>query len=157
MSKHKKSSAELVSNRQARHYYEILETFEAGIALKGTEVKSLRDAGGNLAESYIRVKGSELWLVGAHIAPYRHGTIYNHEERRERKLLMHGYEIRRLHAQVKEKGITLVPLSLYLSKGRVKLKLATAKGKKVHDRRQAIKERDDKRRIEKALRESSRS
>lgn len=153
MSTSKKAASELVSNRKARHHYEILETFEAGLALMGTEVKSLREAGGNLAEAYIRIKNKELWLIGAHIAPYRHGNIYNHEETRERKLLMHGYEIRRLHAQVKEKGITLIPLSLYLSKGKIKLKLATAKGKKLHDRRHAIKERDDKLRMDRAMRE----
>ena len=151
----KKSPNELASNRKARHDYEILETFEAGIELKGTEVKSLRDHGGNLAEAYVRYIRGELWLVGAHIAHYRYGNVNNHEETRDRKLLMHKREIRRLQEEVQQKGITLVPLALYLnSKGRIKLKLARAKGKKSHDRRQSIKERDDKRRMDRAMREN---
>lgn len=144
---------ELVRNRQATYNYEILETYEAGIVLLGTEVKSLRENGGNLQESYVRIKKDELWLVGSHIAHYRHGNRHNHEERRERKLLMHKLEISRLKAAMQEKGLTLVPLSLYLSKGRVKLKMGKAKGKKAFDKRQSIKAKDQKRAQEKELRE----
>lgn len=149
----KKSPAELASNRKARHNYEILETLEAGIALTGTEVKSLREHGGNIAEAYIRHIRGELWLVGAHIAPYRYGNVHNHEEMRDRKLLMHKREIHRLYDEIRQKGITLIPLSLYLSKGKIKLKLARAKGKKTHDRRHSIKERDDKRRMDRLMRD----
>lgn len=145
------NSTELASNRKAFHDYEILETFEAGIVLTGTEVKSLRDHGGSLQEAYIKVSQGELWLVGCHIAHWRFGNIYNHEERRDRKLLMHKREILRLKTATQEKGYTIVPLSLFLKKGKVKLKLATARGKKAVDKRQTIKERDEKRQIQKML------
>jgi len=142
---------ELVRNRRAFHDYEILETYEAGIALVGTEVKSLRDHGGNLAEAYVRIIHGELWLIGASIAPYRFGNIYNHEERRERKLLMHKNEIKKLKEAVQQKGLTLVPLSLYLKEGRVKIKIGRAKGKKHHDKRRAITEREKKREMDRAI------
>lgn len=145
---------ELVRNRQAAFNYEILETHEAGIALLGTEVKSLRENGGNLQESYVRIKRDELWLVSAHIAPYKHGNIHNHEETRERKLLMHKSEIHRLKSDMQQKGLTLIPLLLYLSKGRVKLKIGIAKGKKAYDKRQSIKAKDQKRAQERELRET---
>lgn len=148
----KKGDNELVSNRRARHDYEILETYEAGIALQGTEVKSLRDGGGSLQEAYITVKGGELWLVNASIAPYKFGNIMNHEERRDRKLLMHRREIVRLRVAVQEKGLTLIPLAMYLKGGRVKLSIAEARGKKKIDKRGAIKERDEKRRMDRAMR-----
>jgi len=147
------STKEIVSNRRAYHDYEILETFEAGIVLTGTEIKSLRGGGGSLQEAYVRVQKGELWLIGAHIAPYTFGNVHNHEERRERKLLMHKYEIDKLHMTAKTKGVTLVPLSLYFSKGRVKLKLGTGKGKKSVDKRQAIRAREEKRATEKAMKE----
>jgi SsrA-binding protein len=149
----KTGTKEIVSNRRAFHDYEILETFEAGIVLTGTEIKSLRAGGGSLQESYIRVIKDELWLIGAHIAPYAFGNVHNHEERRERKLLMHKKEIEKLYMTAKTKGVTLVPLSLYFSKGRVKLKLCTGKGKKVHDKRQAIREKEEKRASERALKQ----
>lgn len=142
---------DLVSNRRATHDYEILETFEAGIVLLGTEIKSLRDNGGSLQEAYIKVIRGEIWLIGASIAPYRFGNIYNHEDKRDRKLLMHKREIARLKASVQEKGLTLVPLGLYLKDGRVKTKLAIAKGKKTFDKRATIKERDEKRYMDKAM------
>ncbi len=145
---------ELVSNKKATHNYEILETMEAGIILQGTEIKSLRDHGGNLADSYVKVLKRELWLVGSHIAPYRFGNIHNHEERRDRKLLMHKREIERLREATSEKGLTVIPLSFYLKEGRVKVKLAIAKGKKTFDKREAIKERDEKRRMDKAMKSS---
>lgn len=146
-----KGKSELASNRMATHRYEIIETFEAGLVLLGSEVKSLRDNGGNLQESYVKIKNNELWLVGAHIAPYSFANIQNHEERRERKLLMHKREVQRLKAALQEKGLTLVPLSLYLKAGRVKLKIATAKGLKAFDKRDKIKSRDQKRAIEREL------
>lgn len=147
-------SGDLVSNRKATHNYEILETFEAGIALQGTEIKSLRNHGGSLQESYVKVTDTELWLVGCSIAPYKFGNIHNHEERRERKLLMHKREIRQLKTAVQEKGLTIIPLAFYLKEGRVKVKVAIAKGKRNYDKREAIKERDEKRHIAKAMKET---
>lgn len=146
-------SNDLVSNKRALHDFEIVETYEAGIVLQGTEIKSLRNHGGSLQDCWVRVSAGELWLVGCSIAPYRFGNIHNHEERRERKLLMHRYEISRLKIAVNEKGFTLIPLAMYLSKGRVKVKLALGKGKKTADKRAAIKERDDKRNMAKALKQ----
>jgi SsrA-binding protein len=146
-------SNELVSNRQARYHFEILETFEAGLALVGTEVKSLRDHHGSLAESYVAPDRGELWLLGAHIPHYKFGNRQNHEERRPRKLLMHRQEIRKLAAKVAEKGLTLVPLSLYLKEGRIKLQLALARGKQMHDKREAIREREDRRAMARAVRD----
>lgn len=144
----KSKTKDLVKNRRARHNYEILQTFEAGLVLQGTEIKSLRDSGGSLQEAYIKVMNQELWLVGCQIAPYRFGNINNHEEKRERKLLMHKNEIQRIKTAIKEKGLTIVPLGLYLKNGRVKVSLATARGKKAHDKRQSIKEREMKRDME---------
>ena len=144
---------DLASNRKATYNYEILETYEAGIALQGTEIKSLRDNGGNLQDSYVKVIRSEVWLVNCSIAPYRFGNIHNHEERRERKLLMHKREIMQLQRDTQEKGLTVIPLALYLKNGRVKVKLAVAKGKKSFDKRASIKERDEKRNIDKAMKE----
>lgn len=141
---------ELVSNRKAGHDYEILETFEAGIVLKGTEIKSLRNHGGTLQDSYVDLRGSELWLINSSIAPYSFGNIHNHAERRERKLLMHKREIEKLRRLKAEKGLQIIPLSMYLKKGVVKVRIATAKGKKAYDKRAALKEREDKRAIERA-------
>ncbi len=146
-----KGNSELVRNRMASHRYEILETYEAGLVLLGSEVKSLRSNGGNLQESYVKLKQNELWLVGAHIAPYTYANIQNHEERRERKLLMHKREVLRLKAALQEKGLTLIPLALYLKAGRVKLKIGKAKGLKAFDKREKIKSRDQKRAIEREL------
>jgi SsrA-binding protein len=143
--------SELVRNRRAYHDYEILETYEAGIVLQGTEIKSLRDHGGNLAEAYVKIIREELWLIGASIAPYRFGNIYNHEERRDRKLLMHKKEIVKLKEAVQQKGLTLVPLSLYFKGGRVKIKIGRARGKKHHDKRTAIIEREKKREMDRAI------
>lgn len=144
---------DLASNRKATYNYEILETYEAGIALQGTEIKSLRDNGGNLQDSYVKVIRSEVWLVNCSIAPYRFGNIHNHEERRERKLLMHKREIIQLQRDTQEKGLTVIPLALYLKNGRVKVKLAVAKGKKSFDKRDAIKDRDEKRNIDRAMKQ----
>ena len=148
-----KSNNDLVSNRRATFNYEILETFEAGIALQVTEIKSLRNNGGSLQEAYVKVIGNDLWLVGCNIAPYRFGNIHNHEERRERKLLMHKREIDRLRTATQEKGQTIIPLAFYLKDGRVKVKIATAKGKKNFDKREAIKERDEKRHMDKVMKQ----
>lgn len=142
---------ELCSNRKAGFQYEILETNETGIALLGTEIKSLRDHGGSLQEAYVSIDNGELWLVNASIAPYRHGSVHNHEERRKRKLLAHKKEIIKLAVAIQEKGLTCIPLSIYLRKGRAKVKIALAKGKKLHDKREAIKEREDTKAIQRAL------
>jgi SsrA-binding protein len=142
---------DLVSNRKAFHDYEILDTHEAGIVLKGTEIKSLRNHDASLQEAYVKIIKNEVWLIGSYIAPYKFGNVYNHEERRDRKLLMHKREINRLKIETQEKGITLVPLALYLKNGRVKIKIASAKGKKKGDKRAALKEKEDKRHIERAM------
>lgn len=145
-------STELVSNRRARHNFEILETFEAGIALVGTEIKSLRNHGGSLQDAYVDVRGAELWLLNSSIAPYSFGNIHNHEERRPRKLLMHKKEIEKIRRTVTEKGLSVIPLSIYLSKrGIAKIKIAIAKGKKAYDKRAALKEREHKRAIQRAI------
>lgn len=144
-------SNDLVSNRRAAHDYELLETFEAGIALQGTEIKSIRDHGASLQEAYVKVLNGEIWLIGSSIAPYRFGNIHNHEERRDRKLLMHKREIERLKVAAQEKGLTLIPLAMYLKEGKVKIRLAIAKGKKNIDKRADIKAKDEKRRMQQAL------
>lgn len=148
-----KPSGDLVSNRRATFNFEILETFEAGIALQGTEIKSLREHGGSLQEAYVKVINNEVWLLGCSIAPYKYGNIHNHEERRDRKLLMHKREISKLRVATQEKGLTIIPLAFYLKEGRVKVKIGIAKGKKNIDKRETIKERDEKRHIEKVLKE----
>src|SRR5436190_499566 len=134
------SDSELVSNRKAGHDYEILETFEAGIILLGTEIKSLRNHGGSLQDSFVDVRGPDFLLMNASIAPYSFGNLYNHEERRPRKLLLHKREIAKLRATVIQKGLALIPLSIYLKKGIAKVKIALAKGKKSYDKREALKE-----------------
>jgi SsrA-binding protein len=137
---------ELVSNRRAFHDYEVLDTYEAGIVLLGTEIKSLRNHGGSLQDAYVDVKGAALWLMNSSIAPYSFGNIHNHEERRPRKLLMHKNEIEKLRKQVAEKGLTLIPLAIYLNKkGIAKVKVAVAKGKKAYDKRAALKDRESRR------------
>ena len=147
----------VAQNRKARHDYFVLETFECGIVLTGTEIKSVRDGKVNLKEGYAVIRGGELWLVGVHISPYEKGSYYNHEPLRDRKLLMKRHEILRLFAKVREKGLTLVPLSVYLKEGkRAKVELALVKGKLLHDKRDSLAERDAKRDIERAVRRSDR-
>jgi len=147
----------VAQNRKARHDYFILETFECGIVLTGTEIKSVRDGKVNLKEGYAIIRNRELWLVGVHISPYEKGSYYNHEPLRDRKLLMKKNEILRLFAKVREKGLTLVPLSMYLKEGkRAKVELALVKGKMLHDKRDSIAERDAKRDIERAVRQRNR-
>lgn len=146
-----KNESELVSNRRARHDYEILETYEAGIALLGTEIKSLRNHGGSLQDSFVLIHKGEAWLKNASIAPYSYGGVFNHEERRDRKLLLHKREIEKLKKSTDIKGLTIVPLAMYLKKGFVKVKIAVGRGKKQHDKRTSIKAREQKRDIERAL------
>lgn len=152
MAQKKNSDTELATNRRAFHDYEILDTLEAGIVLVGTEIKSLRDHGGNIQDAYIIVSGKEALLKNASIAPYRFGNIHNHEEKRTRKLLLHTREMAKLESQTAEKGLTLIPLSIYLKGGFAKVKIGVAKGKKLHDKRSAIKEREQKRTVSRAYR-----
>jgi SsrA-binding protein len=147
----------IVENRKARHDFHIVERVEAGIALTGTEVKSLRDGGGNLREAYAQLRDGEVFLVGANIAPYRQGNLQTHEPMRDRKLLLHRREIEQMGAKVAQRGMTLVPLALYLTNGRVKLELGLARGKEGVDKRQAIAERDARRQIDRAIKEQYRS
>lgn len=147
-----KTDSELISNRRAGHDYEILETFEAGIVLKGTEISSLRNHGGTLQDSYILVSANnEVWIKGCSISPYRFGNIHNHEEKRERKLLLHKREILKLKSSAQEKGLTLIPLSFYLKKGIVKVKIAIARGKKEYDKRAALKSKEHKKSMDRAM------
>lgn len=150
-----RSHTVLVSNRKARHFYSILETLEAGIALTGTEIKSLRNGNANLQDSYAMIERGELWLFGMHIGPYEHGSISNHEPRRVRKLLVTKKELRKLRTRVQEKGLTIVPLSVYVKGRYAKVELAVAQGRKSYDRRQAIAERDAKREIAQRLKRST--
>ena len=136
----------VAENRRARFEYSIEQVFEAGIALTGTEVKSLRFGEGSIAESYAEVKGEEVWLVNSNVPEFSHGNRFNHEPKRPRKLLLHEREINKLHGAVAREGMTLVPLSVYFNgQGRAKVELALAKGRKTHDKREAIKEREWKR------------
>jgi SsrA-binding protein len=144
----------LVTNRQAYHDYHIVETFEAGLALVGTEVKSIRNGNVNLRDAYARAENGEIWLWNAHIAPFDQGNRWNHEPRRPRRLLLHTREIGRLGSKSKESGFTLVPLRLYDRRGRLKLELALAKGKRQYDKRAAIAERETKREIDRAIKEA---
>ncbi|MDZ7296339.1 MAG: SsrA-binding protein SmpB [candidate division KSB1 bacterium] len=146
----------ITTNRKARHDYIILETFEAGIALQGTEVKSLRAGRANLKDSYAAIKDGEVWLYQAHISPYDYGNVYNHDPLRPRKLLLHRQEIRRLAGKVQERGLTLVPLRMYFKKGRAKVELALARGKRQYDRREDIARRDVERDTQRELKEKYR-
>ena len=141
----------IADNRKAFHDYHVLDRVEAGIALTGTEVKSLRDGGGNLRDSYAVIRGGEVYLVGANIAPYRQGNIANHEPDRERKLLLHRREIGQLDAKTTQRGMTIVPLSMYFSDGKVKVELALARGKQAHDKRQDMARRDAQREVTREL------
>ena len=143
----------VAENRRARFDYFVDERVEAGIALVGTEVKSLRHGEGSIAEAYATVDGEEVWLINSHIPEYSHGNRQNHEPKRPRKLVLKGREISKLHGAVARQGLTLVPLSIYFnSRGRAKVELALARGKKVHDKRDTVKERDWKREQARLLR-----
>jgi SsrA-binding protein len=139
-------------NKKAYHAFEILEELECGMVLQGTEVKSLRAGHCSIGEAYGRIKGGELWLVGATIPEYRHGNIHNHQPARERKLLAHGREIERLGKKVRERGMTLIPLEVYFEKSRVKCKIGLCRGKRLHDKRQAQRDKDDRRTMDRAMR-----
>ena len=144
----------VAENRKARFNYFIEEVFEAGLALSGTEVKSLRGGEGSIAESYAEVKDGEVWLVNANIPEFSHGNRFNHEPKRPRKLLLHEREIEKFVGAVERKGMTLIPLSVYFNgRGRAKVELALAKGKQVHDKRETIKDRDWQRDRARLLRE----
>lgn len=143
----------IASNRQARFEYSILETIEAGLALTGTEIKSIRAGKVNLRESYARVDDGEVWMIGMHISPYEQAGVYfQHDPLRPKKLLLHRREIARLKAELGQKGLTLVPLRLYLKRGRAKIELGVAKGKKLYDKRDSMAERDARRDLERAVR-----
>jgi SsrA-binding protein len=142
---------DITQNRRAFHDYHIDERYEAGLALVGSEVKSLRDGRANLKDSYARFFGEELFLVGAHIGPYAPSSQFGHAPERHRKLLLHRREIDKLAGKVKERGLTIVPLRLYWVKGRCKVELGVARGKKAHDKREAIRERTERREIDRAM------
>lgn len=136
-----------VDNRRARYEYHILESMEAGLVLTGTEIKSIRAGGVSLGEAYARVRDGELWLLSMHVPPYKEGSFANHEPNRPRKLLLHKEQIERLAGRAAEKGLTLVPLRMYFTRGKVKVEIGLAKGKKIWDKRAAESERDVKREL----------
>ncbi|PYN32079.1 MAG: SsrA-binding protein [Candidatus Rokuibacteriota bacterium] len=142
----------IATNRRAWHEYAVLETVEAGLALRGTEVKSLRAGHVTFKDSYATVRNEEAWLIGCHISPYSHGSDANHDPERDRKLLLHRREITRLVGKTAERGLTLVPLRLYFKGGRAKVELGLARGRKLHDKRAAIREREVRREMDKAAR-----
>ena len=144
------------TNPKAFHDYHIEEKYEAGIVLVGTEVKALREGRVNLRDSFARIEGNEVFLHHCHISPYSHGTDANHDPERDRKLLLHRREIARLAGKIAERGLTLVPLRLYFKKGRAKIELGLARGKKLHDKRSALREREVRREMDKAIRASRR-
>jgi SsrA-binding protein len=142
----------IAENRKARHEFHLLDRFEAGLVLVGTEVKSLRTGKADLARAYATVRDGEAWLVGLHIPPYEQASASSHEPDRDRKLLLHAREIESLTGQVKERGLTLVPTRLYFKDGRAKVELAVARGKELHDKRRDVAKRDAQRQIDRALR-----
>jgi SsrA-binding protein len=146
----------IADNRKASHDYHVLETFEAGIALLGTEVKAIREGRVNLRDSYARLDKGEAWLLNVHISPYSHTGYAHHEERRQRKLLLHRSELRKLTGRVAEKGLTLVPLRMYFKKGRVKVMVGLAKGKHMYDKRETIRRREVDRETRAAMKERQR-
>jgi len=143
----------IATNRKARYQYHFHDTYEAGLALKGSEIKSIRAGRVSLQEGFVLFEGGEAWLVNVHIAQYDPASRQNHEPRRRRKLLLHRREIDRLQGRAQEKGYTIVPTKLYLKDGRAKVEIALAKGKKLYDKRQTIAKRDSKRQVERALKE----
>lgn len=146
----------IAENRKARHEYTFIEHFECGIVLQGTEVKSLRAGRCNLSDSYAQIKNGELFLIGTHISPYEHGNRFNPDPLRSRKLLMHRREINRLYGQVKQQGLTLVPSRIYFSRGKVKVEIALAKGKKLYDKRQSAIQNEHRRSMAQAVKRSGR-
>ena len=158
MARGKEDAAEkvLATNRKAFFNYEILDRAEAGIALRGTEVKSIREGGFQFRDSYVDFRGGELFLVGVRVAPYSHGNLLNHPEDRDRKLLLHKREILKLGGRATEKGLTIVPLRAYIKNGRIKVEIGLARGKKAHDKRESIKQKDIERETKQAMRERNR-
>ena len=153
MSSEKNSASKsLAKNKQAFFNYIVDESFEAGIVLVGTEVKSVKKGKFSFTDSYARIRDNELWLIGLHISPYDFGNIHNHDPIRDRKLLVHKQEIKRLSRKIDEKGFTLVPLRFYLKNGIVKVEIGICKGKKIHDKRESIKQKDLKREAEREMR-----
>jgi SsrA-binding protein len=142
----------IATNRRARHEYHILETIEAGLVLRGTEVKSLRAGEVTFKDSYATIRNGEGWLLGCHINPYSHGTDANHDPERDRKLLLHRKEIGRLTGKIAERGLTLIPLRMYFKGGRAKIELGLGRGKKLHDKRASLRERDQRREMDQAAR-----
>jgi SsrA-binding protein len=151
-----KAQRTIAENRKARHDYHILESWEAGVALLGTEVKSIREGRVNLRDSYARIDKGEVWMLNVHISPYSHRGSSEHEELRQRKLLLHRDEIRKMVGKVAEKGLTLVPLELYFKNGRVKVLLGLAKGKQAHDKRETIRRRETERETRAAVKARAR-
>jgi SsrA-binding protein len=147
----------IATNRKAYHDYEVLETYEAGLVLRGTEVKSLRESQVNFKDCYAAVDNGEAWLIGCYITPYHHGTDANHDPERRRKLLLHKREIGRLLGKVAERGLTMIPLRLYFKGGRAKCELGLARGKKLHDKRASLREREAKREMAKEARARQRA
>lgn len=146
----------IADNRKALHDYHVLDSWEAGVALLGTEVKAIREGSVNLRDSYARLENGEVWLMNLHISPYSHTGYAHHDERRQRKLLLHRHEIEKLSGRVVERGLTLVPLRMYLNKGRVKVALALVKGKQAHDKRETIRRREVDRETRAAVKARSR-
>jgi SsrA-binding protein len=155
-SEREKAQRTIAENRKARHDYHVIETWEAGVSLLGTEVKSIREGRVNLRDSYARVDNGEIWMLNVHISPYSHRGSAEHQELRQRKLLLHRDEIRKMVGKVAEKGLTLVPLELYFKKGRVKVLLALAKGKQAHDKRETLRRREVDRETRAAVKSRSR-
>jgi len=155
-SEREKAQRVVADNRKAFHDYHVLETWEAGLVLLGTEIKAIREGRVNLRDSYARVENGEVWLANVHISPYSHSGYASHEERRQRKLLMHKHEINKLTGLVREKGLTLVPLQLYFKNGRLKASVALVKGKQAHDKRETIRRREVDRETRAAVKERSR-
>jgi SsrA-binding protein len=144
----------VATNRKARFEYFLLDTFEAGIELRGSEIKSIRAGQISLAEAYVHVDGQQAWLMDAHIAPYEQAAKANHDPLRQRRLLLHKDEIQRLYNVIRQKGVTIVPLRVYLKDGRAKVEIATAKGKKLYDKRETIARRDIERELQRSLKDS---
>lgn len=141
------------TNRKARHDYELLDSFEAGLVLMGSEIKSIRSGHVNLREGFVQVRDGELWLMNTHIAAYEQAGVWGHDPLRPRKLLLHKREIDRIAARVQEKGLTIVPTVIYLTHGLAKVEIALARGKRQYDKRQALRKQDSQRQIERSLRE----
>jgi SsrA-binding protein len=154
--KRKIGAGDVASNRYASYRYELIDRLECGLVLFGTEVKALRESGAQLKEGYAAIRGGELWLHSVHIPPYAPASRENHEPERDRKLLAHRGEIERVEAQVKERGLTLVPTRIYFKGARAKIEIAVARGKDLHDKRQSLREKESQRDMDRAIRDSQR-